>query len=154
MTRDGDLWATVGEGISRISLLHRSKDGKYSIAILNNSVQFTHDLFGSDQGLSVSAVNALQDGTILLVGDRGVYRINQKNLVQELSFENTHQEIPVKNGKYTYDWIWEPSKILMIDETSYFITGAFGGVYLLSKGDDGQFRFVSLDERPGDPIVW
>ena len=47
----GDLWACVGGA----SLLRRSQDGHYSIAILNGSVEFTEDLLGprkTNQGLS------------------------------------------------------------------------------------------------------
>jgi hypothetical protein len=30
----------------------------------------------------------------------------------------------------------------------------FGGVYLLRKGDNGQWSFLSLDNEVGDPVVW
>lgn len=157
VSRHGDMWATVGEGSNRKSLLRKDKDGNYSIAILNNSIQFTPDLFGSkesDQGLSVSAVTLLQDDSVLLVGDRGLYRIKDHLLVQDLSFTNTHQKIPVNNGKNVYHWSWDPSKILILEKDSYLISGAFGGVYMLNKNTDGQFQFESLDEKLGDNVVW
>ncbi len=157
VTRTGDLWACVGEGYNRKSLLRRSRDGSYSIAIMNNSVRFTEEPFGSeemDQGLSVSAITALPDDTLLLVGDAGLYRLKGTELVQELSFTNTRQEISDSNGKVVLHWHWDPSDVLVLDDRSYFISGAFGGIYLLSKGNDGQWSFLPLDEKLGDPVVW
>jgi hypothetical protein len=61
VTADGDLWACVGDA----SLLRRSPDGHYSVAILNGSVGFTDASLGpnrTDRGLSISAVTALPDG--------------------------------------------------------------------------------------------
>ena len=49
VSKHGDLWACVCGTINRKSLLRKSKDGVYSIAIMNNSVKFTDDLFGSEK---------------------------------------------------------------------------------------------------------
>jgi len=156
-TDSGDFWACVGESSNRKSLLHRSKDGAYSIAIMNNSVKFTPDLFGSagtDQGLSVSAVTLLQDGTVLLVGDSGLYRLNKDALTQEVAFTNTQQEIPINGGKNIYHWGWDPSDILVLKKDSYFISGAFGGIYILYKDEARGWTFNSLDEKLGKPLTW
>jgi hypothetical protein len=157
VTTAGDLWACVGEGSARKSLLRRSKDGRYSIAIMNNSVEFTPDLFGSeetDQGISVSAVTARSDGAIVLVGDSGLYRLTGKELTRELAFENTRQKIPLNGGKNVYHWGWDPSNVIELGRDSYFITGAFGGIYLLGKDAAEKWRFESFDEHLGDPVVW
>lgn len=155
---DGVLWACVGEeGEARKSLLRRAPDGTYAVAVMNNSVAFTPDLLGSeqtDQGIAVSAVAVRPDGTLLLVGDSGLYRLGDKELTRELAFENTRQEIPIEGGKHFYHWGWDPSDVLVLPDGSYFITGAFGGVYLLSKDPGGRWSFESLDERLGDPVVW
>ncbi len=157
VTQDGSLWACVGEGYARKSLLRRSAEGRYSIAIMNNSIEFTPDLFGSeetDQGLSVSAVSGLSDGRLLLVGDSGLYVLKGAELSQELAFTNTNQRIPTNGGKNVYHWGWVPSNVVCIGEDSYFISGAFGGIYLLCRGGAGQWELVSLDEHLGDAVTW
>lgn len=86
ITSSGDLWACVGDGTA---LLRRSQDGSYSIAIMNESVRFTGELRGfreRGQGLSVSAVTALPDDSLVLAGETGLYRLQRNALVQELGF--------------------------------------------------------------------
>lgn len=156
VTRSGDLWACVGDQYAA-SLLRRSKDGSYSIAIMNNSVRFTGELLGSretDQGVSVSAVTALPDDTLLLVGDTGLYRLKGNELVQELAF--TPQTVSDSSGRVVRYWYWNPSNVLRLDDGSYLIgCSSWRGVYLLRKGDDGQWSFLSVDNRErGDPVVW
>jgi hypothetical protein len=157
VAKNGDLWACVGEGYARKSLLRRSRGGSYSIALMNNSVRFTENLFGSpetDQGLSVSAVTTLADDTLLLVGETGLYRLKGNELVQDLAFTNTREQTSREKGIYVSRWNWDASNILVLDDKSYFISATFGGVYLLSKGNDGQWSFLCLDEKLGDPVVW
>jgi len=157
VTEKGDLWATVGEGYAPASLLRRSKEGTYSIAVLNNGVLFNSELLGSgstDQGLSVSCVTSLPDASLLLVGNQGLYHLKDNTLVRTLAFENTRQKISVNGGVNVYHWGWDPSNALVLDEKSYFISGAFGGIYVLEQGSTGQFTFRSLDERLGEPIIW
>jgi hypothetical protein len=157
VTENGDLWACVGEGYAQKSLLRRSREGSYSIAIVNNSVQFTGALLGSrgaDQGLSVSAVTALSDDTLLLAGETGLYRLKGNELVQDLAFANTREQISPEKGIYGSRWHWDASNVLVLDDKAYFISATFGGVYLLSKGSDGQWSFLCLDEKLGDPVTW
>lgn len=157
VSRSGDLWACVGEGYARKSVLRRSKDGAYSIAIMNNSVRLTPELFGSDetdQGISVSAVLCLEDDSVLLVGDAGLYRLRGEALSQELAFTNTRQKIPINEGKNVYHWGWDPSKMVILGDASYFISGAFGGVYLLQANESKEWTFESLDEELGEPVIW
>jgi hypothetical protein len=151
VTADGDLWACVGEGYARKSLLHRSRNGEYSIAIMNNSVRFTPDVFGAketDQGLSISAVTALPEDTLLLVGYNGVYHLKDMALVQDIAFPNNPA------GALPAGESWDPSDVLVLDERSYFMSGAFGGVYLISKGTDNQWSLLWLDEKLGEPVTW
>lgn len=158
VTSSGDLWTCVGGGSDHISLFRRSKDGSYSIAIMNDSVQFTEDLLGSsepNQRVPVSAVTAMPDNTLLLVGDAGLYRLRGNELIQELAFTNTRQK-RFDEKKYTIGpyWTWNPNNVVVLDDKSYFISGKFGGIYLLRKANDGQWSFLSLDEERGDPVVW
>ena len=156
-TPDGVLWACVGEGHAQKSLLRRAPDGNYAVAIMNNSVSFTPELLGSEasnEGLSVSAVTAQPDGKLLLVGDSGLYRLAGQELVREVAFENTHQEIPIEGGKNVYHWGWDPSHALVRPDGSYLITGEFGGVYRLGRDPGGKWTFQALDERLGDPVTW
>ena len=91
---------------------------------MNNSVRFTGELLGSretDQGLSVSAVTALPDDTLLLVGDAGLYRLKGNELVQELAF--TPQTVSDNSGRVVRYWHWNPSNVLVLDDQSYFIGG-------------------------------
>jgi hypothetical protein len=116
-------------------------------------VEFTPDLFGSkatDQGISVSAVSLLKDGTVLLVGDAGLYQLKGCELNQELAFTNTHQEIPTNKGQNIYHWGWDPSDVLLLEDGSYFSSGTFGGIYILKKNGSGEWAFASLDEKPGE----
>jgi hypothetical protein len=157
VTPIGDVWACVGEGFAPKSLLRRSNNGTYSIAIMNNSVEFSPDLLGSDetdQSISVSAVSVRSDGSILLAGDSGLYRLNGTQLKQELAFENTSQEIPIDGGKNVYHWSWNPSHIIELKPNSYFITADFGGIYLLSKDGSGKWTLESLDEHLGGAFTW
>jgi hypothetical protein len=118
---------------------------------------FNPELLGSestDRGLSVSCVTKRPDGSLLLVGDQGLYRLKDNALVQTLAFENTRQKIPVHGGANVYHWEWDPSDTLHLNEKSYFISGTFGGIYLLEQDSAGQFTFQSLDEQLGEPVIW
>ncbi|CAN5823199.1 hypothetical protein BH09VER1_BH09VER1_41460 [soil metagenome] len=153
----GDLWACVGEGYAKQSLLRRTNDGKYSIAIMNNSLSFIPDFFGSkdsDQGLSISGVTLLADGTLLLVGNRGLYCLDGQRLRLMVAFSQSSQDIPVNHGKNIYHWRWDPSDILALGPKSMFISATFGGVYLLQGNEAGKWSIRSLDEKLGADITW
>jgi hypothetical protein len=157
VTGSGDLWTCVGGTHDRYSLLRRLKDGTYSIAIMNNSVGFTPDLLGSkdvDQGISVSAVSVLHDDTLLLIGNSGLYRLKGRDLFQNLAFTNTKQQIPFDDGKKALYWDWDPCEVLVLGDDSYFISGEFGGIYMLKKDKGGKWEFKSLDEALGEPVTW
>jgi hypothetical protein len=151
VTRSGDLWACAGT-----SLVRRSKDGRYSIAIMNDSLQFTEDRSGSrvtDGDLSVSAVAALPDDTLLLAGHTGLYRLKGDKLVQELAF--APPESKDGSGPVVWNW-WTPSNILVLNDQSYVLgTARWEGIYLLRRGNDGQWSFLRADDsKRGDPVVW
>ena len=157
LTESGDLWACVGAGSDRKSLLRRSASGNYEIAIMHNSVNFTSDLFGSDetdQNLSVSAVSSLKDSTLLLLGDTGLYRLKDRDLTQKRAFTNTRQKIPIEDGKNIYHWGWDPNNVLVLPDGSCIISGEFGGIYLLQQDSNGKWSFTSLDEKLGEPVTW
>lgn len=151
VTTSGDLWACV-EGAS---LLRRSQDGRYSIAILNGSTRFTEDLLvsrGTDQSLSVSAVTALPDDTLLLAGNAGLYRLKGNELVQELAFAS--EGTAGSSGRAARQGDLSPNAILVLDDRSYVIgCGSWMGVYLLRKEDDGQWKCLPLDDLR-DSVVW
>lgn len=46
VTDNGDIWATLGEGYSKKSLIKRSANGEYRLAVMNNSVLFDGTFFG------------------------------------------------------------------------------------------------------------
>ncbi|MEN6428401.1 MAG: hypothetical protein ABFE13_23900 [Phycisphaerales bacterium] len=142
VTGNGDLWACVANGSN---LVCRSKDGSYAIAIAKGSVRFADDLSDppqADQGVSLSAVTALSDDTLLLAGPTGLYRLKGNQLVQELAFSTA-----------SHYWDWRPTHIVPLDDGSYVIACDFyGGVYWLRQGGDGDWRCLPVDK--GGPIVW
>jgi hypothetical protein len=153
ITNSGDLWACVGAWNSA-SLIRRSKDGSYAIAILKGRLRFPEDLPNSsetDQRLSLSAVTALPDGTLLLAGRSGLYRLKGNELIQELAF--AAHEAPNRLG--TFDGRdWTPSHVLMLDDESYVIgTTMWDGVYLLRKGNDGRWSCLRLDDDSSNGVV-
>lgn len=153
VTTNGDLWACVAGGTS---LLRRAKDGHYSIAIMNGSVQFTEDSSRpgkDDPDLSVSAITPLPDDTLLLVGRSGLYRLRDNELVQELAFTAQQDRGPLPiNARGPR---LSPNTILAIDEQSYFIGSQhWEGICLLRKSESGQWSFEPLDEKRNDPIMW
>jgi hypothetical protein len=139
---NGDLWACAAHGSD---LVRRSKDGSYAIAIANGSVRPAEDLSGSvktRQGVSVSAVTALSDDTLLLAGRTGLYRLRGNRLVQELAFEEA----------FSYG-DWRPTHVVLLDDGSYIIAcDSYGGIYWLHEADDGEWTCLPVDE--GSPIVW
>jgi len=156
-TPGGDIWATLGEGHTKKSLIKRSANGKYEIAIINNSVHFDKSLWGKegrDDGLSVSAVAISNDATLLAAGDHGLYRIEGKRITQILVFENTTQQILINDGKNVHHWSWNPSDILELSQDNYIISGAFGGIYLIERDTTGAYSMLSLDESIGEPIAF
>jgi hypothetical protein len=157
VTQNGDLWACVGTKFLGRTLLRRSKEGRYSIAVLYGSVQFREDPFGrqdTDQAVSISAVTALPDDTLLLAGRTGLYRLKGNELVQELAFTTQEQgvglPVQVRGSRLS------PSNLLVLDEHSYFIGSDYWeGICLLRKGNEGQWSFLPLDEgERGAPVVW
>jgi hypothetical protein len=155
VAEDGALWATAGS--FEQSLLRRSKDGIHGIAILRGSLLFApwrSASRGQGQTLTVSAVEVLPDGSILLVGRTGLYRLKGKLVSPEVLFTNTEQKIPIHQGRTVYHWNWDPSHVLALGPDAYFISGDFGGIYLLRKSGDGRWSFESLDETLGEPVAW
>ena len=150
ITPAGDLWATMGEGYAKKSLVKRSANGTYSLAIVHNSVRFDGTLLGSkgsDDGLSVSAVAMGKNGSMLAASDRGLYTIQDKQIKQLLAFE-----IIVGGG--ISRWSWDPSDILELDGENYIVSGAFGGIYMITREESGRHTMTALDETIGEPITF
>jgi hypothetical protein len=139
VTPTGDLWACVAGGSY---LLRRSPDGNCSIAIMDGSVRFTKDLPGSggmDPQVSVSAVAALTDDTLLLAGRTGFYRLKGNELTQEVAFSGSVPE-------------W--STILAVDDQSYLLgTALHDGLYLLRRDDSDQWTCLPVDGGWHSPVV-
>lgn len=154
MTSRGDLWACVGDS-NAASVLRHSKDGTYSIAIMNNSAQFSGDLLGpgkANQVLSVSAVTALSDDVLLLAGRTGLYRLKDNELIQDLAFAS--EEVQGSGGGVLHHGSWNPNTILVLDERSYVIGSDSGnGVCLLRKETDGKWTCPPLEDLR-DTVVW
>jgi hypothetical protein len=158
VTKNGDLWGCVGQGYGSNSLFRRSKDGAYSIAIVNDSLRFSEDetpAWKEAQAISISGVATLSDDTLLLVGDTGLYRLRDNELVQDLAFVSagTSDE---NEGIAIHHWNVNPNAVLRVDERSYLIsTGSKYGLYLLHKGEDGQWTAVAANDDPEVPsLVW
>lgn len=150
VTGDGDLWACVGNGAF---LLRRSPDGRYSYAMAYNSARFgeTQDAAEATGGdLHVSAITALPDNTLLLVGRGGLYRLKGDELIQELAF--VADETPDSGGKVVRRLNWFPTNVVMLEDGSYCVSGVRGGVYWIRRDDNGQWACLAANE--GDPVEW
>ena len=158
ITPSGDMWASLGEGYAKKSLIKRSANGKYKIAIMNNSIRFDGDLFGkedSDDGLSVSALAIGVDATLIAAGDNGLYKIEGKHITPRLIFKSTTQQVPIDDGRRgVLHWNWDPSDILELNQKKYIISGAFGGIYLIECDTTGAYSMLPLDENIGEPITF
>ena len=145
----GDLWATAGTSPYRQSLLHRVQSGDYVTAVFQGTVDWDVDpeiSTSSERRLDISAV-ALGESGLLLAGQTGLYSLVGESLSPLVLFENTEQLI----GRY--HWGWDPSNLVQPAEGSYVISGAFGGIYLVSLVE-GSWAIVPLDESDGEALVW
>jgi len=177
---DGTLWATFGEGFESKSILRRQPNGDYRIAVFNNRVTLQGDLLGrsgdenvalvssSASGwkqvagdkakgkgadLSISGIAAKPNGDLIAVADTGLFQVVGSEIRKLISFRNTHQLIPTKDGHVSH-WDWDPTDILFLSDNSYLITSTFGGIYLLRQDEAKRWSLKSLDERLGKPLIW
>jgi hypothetical protein len=148
---NGDLWASVGPCGGLRSLFRRSRDGDYSIAIVDSSVRYTEDQAQSRQTeprVSISVAAALSGGALLLAGDTGLYRLKNNELIQEVAF------VTQDGGRDVSYADWDLQSVLVLDEQSYLLgCGSYHGVYLLRKGDDGQWSCLPVYEDRDTPVV-
>ena len=151
LANTNDLWVSVGTSFGVRSLLRQSKDGDYSIAIAQDSLRFTEDQPESSQTdprVSISVVTALHDDTLLLAGNTGLYRLKDNELIQEVALVAQGG-----NGDVSYA-DWDLQSVLVLDEQSYLLgCGSYDGVYLLRKGDDGQWTCLPVYEDRDTPVV-
>ncbi len=129
VTKSGDLWACVGDGLDRKSLLRRSQDGSYSIAIMNGSVRFTEDRSGSARK---------GPGSVDLRRDR-LARRHPSSRRRRGALSTEGQRIGARTRLHTLrqrkqrrwlvgssTWHWNPNTILVLDDAArYAIGGAF-----------------------------
>lgn len=141
VTDTDDLWVCACKG----TLLRHSKAGEYSFPILEGSILPAENEAGLEatmSGPSITSVTALPDGTLHLVGERGLYRLKGNELVQELGFalEGSARS-------------WRPTSVLALDDRSYFIASSmWNGTYLLEKDNTNQWSARLLEL--GDAVVW
>jgi hypothetical protein len=148
---DGDLWATIGSG--EWSLIKRSADGRYRVAIINDSLQFNGELLPSARdgsALLLSAVSMENSGDLLLAGGRGISLLQGKRLRQVVAFENVNMNLAINPRK----WHGRPGDILRLDGDRYLLSGMFGGIYLIERTASGEYRATSLDETVGKVITY
>jgi len=144
---DGTLWATLGEGYASPSVLRRSPDGRYRIAIFNGSVRANTGLLGESINgasgstrapqpsppINVSALSPTRSGTVLGAGQTGLYEIGTDKIEQILAFD-----VMERDKHDQFHWGWHPSDIVAFDEGKYLFSGAFGGMYLLARDGAAQ----------------
>jgi hypothetical protein len=177
---DGSLWATFGEGFNSKSVLRRQPGGEYRIAVFNNNVTLHGDLLGrsDDNGptlvttsgagwkqlpndkpnakgadLSISGIAAKSDDNLIAVADTGLFQVSGNQIRKLITFRNTHQKIPMKDGHVSH-WNWDPTDILFLPDDSYLISASFGGIYLLRQDQGKRWQLKSVDERLGNPLFW
>jgi hypothetical protein len=149
VTPDGALWASLGDGVKTI--IRRSPDGKFRIAITDNSLKANDDRDAGD-GIGISALATRSDGSILGVGNTGIYVINGKVITSLVQLDYTSQEFLTNQGKNTYHWDWDPSDVLELDDRSMVVSGVYGGIYRIDRDENGRYHIVALDEKMGKPI--
>jgi hypothetical protein len=150
VTREGDLWATLGMDAELTSLVKRSPTGQFRIAVMLNNRRFEGDILGGSKpndGLSISALTPSPDGSLLAVSDHFIYRISGTRVTKLVAFGNTGQGISSDD-----DWGWDPSDILELDGDNTVVSGMYGGIYLIHRDNRGVCSMVPLDEKVGKPI--
>jgi hypothetical protein len=154
LTADGQLWAAVGGGVSAYSLLRRSPDGGYRVALMNGEPAFDGELLsGSESGrIHVSAVSITDTGSVLAAGDTGLYRIGAERVETLVTFSNAKQDIPWGETS-VYHWGWEPSDVLDLGGGRYLISGMYGGIYVLERNGGGPSSLRCVDNVIGEPMT-
>jgi len=175
LTSQGDLWVCSGEYYSSNCLLRRSMDGSYSVATVGSSVRLAEgwpDLRQKYEGAAVSAVRALPDNTLLLAGRTGLYRLQGKELAQELTFTLDRPLVPVRErDRVVSHWTWRRQDGKMVKEVTEVVQkDPNSGRKVVSSVpwipnnvlqlDDGSY-FISTDSwegaywvRQGDDGQW
>ena len=154
---DGTLWIIAGSDISGYSLIQKSVDGNYKIAVFNGEIDWNGgELLGSDKDstLAISGLCSSEDGSIFGVSRYGLYRLFDNAITQLIAFTNTSQEIVMTDGESTYSFEWDPSKLYVLGNQEYLISGEFDGIYLLNRDNSGKLRLISLDEEIGDAVIF
>jgi hypothetical protein len=150
VTPEGDLWATLGMDAELTSLVKRSPNGQFRIAVMLNNKRFDGDILGGDKpndGLSISALTPSPDGSLLAVSDHCLYRISGTRITKLVAFGNASQ-----GNSSDDDWGWDPSDILELDGDNTIVSGMYGGIYLIRRNKAGVYSMAPLDEKVGKPV--
>jgi hypothetical protein len=153
VTPAGDVWATVGGGGQRKSLIKRSADGRYQIAIVHNGVRFSGALLegdGNHDNFTVSAVSMGVNGNLLLAGDTGIYSFKDQQLRRLVAFENINRELAINEHK----WHGCVGDILPLGDGRFLIAGVFGGMYLIERVADHHYSATSVGETIDKPVTF
>ncbi len=135
---NGNLYVTAGEGYSTKSLIRILKNGSMEFLIYESEIKG----YGS-QYIDSSALTASSDGSVLIAGHDGLYRLTGNKLCAIVRFRNAKQQIPLKGGN-VHHWTWHPSAILELGADDYLISGDFGGTYRVKK-TDGTWEIIVID---------
>jgi hypothetical protein len=136
------------------SLVHRSVNGQYEIAIINGTLSFSGELLDNSPEYNVKGLCFEDNHTLLLVSSDGFFKLNlvDKSINKIAVFRNTSQLIPLKDHNLNFDMSFD--KIFPIKKAEkYLISGEYGGVYLLEMNNvTKRHSMISLDEVLGTPI--
>lgn len=148
---NGNLWISTGENAS--SLLKKSSEGKYEIAIFNNSTRFSGELFVEQPGNVPSSSFVIDDhGGITLCGSQGIAKLSGLKITPLVVFANTVQEVPVDGQVYHHDW--QPTCLYDLGDQRFLLGSAFGGFFYLARNSNNAFELKLLDGRVGEPVSW
>lgn len=144
------LWLTAGS--SSPSVLKWTKDAGYRIAIMNTKLEFDGKLIGNSYlsdppttSFSVTCVNPISAEHVLCAGPSGMFKIDQQTITPVVRFKNTTQSVKESFGDL--HWNWRPNYLIRLGDQKYFISGHWGGCYLLEKGGDSQWKLNALDDK-------
>jgi hypothetical protein len=98
-------------------------------------------------------VSVHSGGDIECVGNHGIYRVTATEIIPELAFTKSYQDIELNNKSGgIYHWPWLPTHILNLPNGGYLIGGHWGGLYILKSDAYDVYRLKSLDDNLGQDI--
>jgi hypothetical protein len=150
VTKDAALWITLGESKAPTSLVRRSSEGGYGIAVMNDSLVFDGELMGGEatgDDVPITAVALDANGELIAVGDRGLYAIEGRRIRELLAFD-----APLDPQDHTHRWTGDLNNLLDLGDGRYILSGAFGGIYVLEPDAAGKHHLTPISETLGAPL--